>query len=151
MRRLQLRIQAFRRMPTRSKRVFWLAVPLNLFFKVGLKAFGLKRCLALARRLGGSQATQLSEDSTIRAQEVVKGVVAAAGAAPTSVVCLPRSLTAWTILRRRGIPSEVIVGMHIVKQRDAHAWVVVDGEPVGERAEHLADFASFNEPLLPAT
>jgi hypothetical protein len=50
--------------------------------------------------------------------------------------CLPRSLTLWWLLRRRGIESELRLGVR--KDGDsivAHAWVECEGEVVGDK-EH---------------
>ncbi|HEX5757819.1 MAG TPA: lasso peptide biosynthesis B2 protein, partial [Thermoanaerobaculia bacterium] len=47
--------------------------------------------------------------------------------------CLPRSLAMQRLLARRGAPAELRIG---VRRREgvleAHAWVEVDGRPVGE-------------------
>jgi hypothetical protein len=152
MRRLRLRVRAFRRMPVRARRVFWPALPLGLLIKVLLKTVGVKRTLTVARTLGGRRLVQAQTDgvAVVVATEVVRGVQAAAGAAPSSVVCLPRSITAWVILRRIGVGASVRVGMDTGKTAEAHAWVTVDGEAVGENAEQLARMATFDEPLLVA-
>lgn len=50
--------------------------------------------------------------------------------------CLPRSLTLWFILRRAGFQGDLAIGARRDQDSDesfAHAWVEVDGRPVGER------------------
>jgi Transglutaminase-like superfamily len=63
------------------------------------------------------------------------------------VTCLPRSLTLWWLLRRRGVASELRIGV----RRDgecivAHAWVVCHGTVVGE-TDHDR-FVSFESEAL---
>ena len=45
--------------------------------------------------------------------------------------CLPRSLAVYWVLRRRGLPSELVMG---VKKNPfgAHAWVEVDGDVISD-------------------
>jgi hypothetical protein len=52
------------------------------------------------------------------------------------VTCLPRSLALWWLLRRRGIESELQLGVRKDTGRVvAHAWVVCHGQVIGE-TEH---------------
>ena len=149
--RLRLRARAFTRMPTRSKLVFVPALVLNPLFRLVVKRKGIKSATALALRFAGQPvvgSTKPAEALPI-ARQVVLGVRAAAGALPLEVVCLPRSLTAWTILNRLGVDSSLRVGMDpSAGLRTAHAWVEVDGEAVGEIPTHIAQMADFAEPIL---
>lgn len=144
------RVRAFRALPNHSKRVFIRALILNPVFRLTVKYRGLKSAARLARRLGGvTQIHDQSEASLTAAREVVLGVRAAAGALPIEVVCLPRSLSAWTLLRRQGVGSSLLIGWdHAVDKRTAHAWVDVGGEAVGENPDHIARLAAFDDPIL---
>ena len=59
--------------------------------------------------------------------------------------CLPRSLTTWFLLRRRGIDAVVVLGADIsnIDGLPAHAWVEVDGIPLNEAADIRERFGSF--------
>jgi hypothetical protein len=49
------------------------------------------------------------------------------------VTCLPRSITLWWLLRRRGIATELQIGVRKNGERiEAHAWVVCCGKVIGE-------------------
>jgi Transglutaminase-like superfamily len=145
------RATAWSRLPIRAKQMFLIALILNPMFRLVVKRKGIKSAVALALRLGGTKSVSDSPTHLPVARQVVLGVRAAAGALPIEVVCLPRALSAWTLLHRRGIGSELLIGWDSeVKKRTAHAWVVVAGEAVGEVAEHIAQLAAFNEPILAA-
>jgi hypothetical protein len=59
--------------------------------------------------------------------------------------CLPRSLALRWMLRRRGIPAALEIGVRKDGGRlRAHAWLVYDGAPIGEPEEVAAEFV----PLL---
>ena len=52
--------------------------------------------------------------------------------------CLRRSLLLWWILEQRGVSSDLRIGM--IEGNGSlvgHAWVEIDGEPVGERKEKI--------------
>ena len=59
--------------------------------------------------------------------------------------CLPRSLTTWFLLRRRGMDAVVHLGADLsnIDGLPAHAWVEVDGIPLNEAADIGERFGSF--------
>jgi hypothetical protein len=59
--------------------------------------------------------------------------------------CLGRSLVTWSLLRREGIDSTLVVGAEppAGDVLSAHAWVEVAGVPVNERADVRKRFGSF--------
>jgi len=67
--------------------------------------------------------------------------------------CLAKSLTLWWLLRRRGIPSDLRIGIRKENKKfEAHAWVERDGTALNEPEEHHRHFTAFDEALssLPA-
>jgi hypothetical protein len=55
--------------------------------------------------------------------------------------CLPRSLSLWRMLRRRGIDAVVRIGAKMSGRRlDGHAWVEVDGKVVNDRPDVAKEF-----------
>jgi hypothetical protein len=77
-----------------------------------------RRVAALVRRLYGSSLVRLDEN------------------------CLERSLLTYRLLARLNASPELVTGVR--KQGDAvvgHAWVMVDGQPVGEPPESIEGFA----------
>jgi Transglutaminase-like superfamily len=46
--------------------------------------------------------------------------------------CLWSSLVLFQLLRRQGVEPQLVIGLPLVpKDKDAHAWVEIDGEDVG--------------------
>ncbi len=152
-------MRAFRRLPRRSQAVFFPALVLNPLFRLVAKRRGIKSATALARRLAGHavQPPQPVDPTGTHtslpiARQVVLGVRAAAGALPVELVCLPRSLTAWTILNRMGISATLRIGMDAsTDHKTAHAWIDVLGEPIGEAPGQIQQMAEFSEPILGRT
>jgi hypothetical protein len=56
----------------------------------------------------------------------------AARAIGASDTCLYRSLAKWSALRRSGVSADFVMGLRGDVPDTGHAWVEVDGEPVGE-------------------
>ena len=63
-----------------------------------------------------------------------RSVTRAANALPWRPTCLPQALAVKRMLRRRGIGSELHLGVTSPALGQAHAWVTVGGEPVVGRA-----------------
>lgn len=120
--------------------------------RLHLKAFGFGRSVARARRMGArgpaSAASHASAavDDGLAARTAHR--VAVAGAFfPGRAVCLEQSLALYVLLRRRGVPAELRLGV-VPSPFYAHAWVEVDGAPVNEDAETVARFLPM--PAMPA-
>lgn len=75
---------------------------------------------------------------------LVRMVNAAADRGPVKANCLPRSLTIWWLLRRRGLECELRLG---VKPRDeaiqAHAWVEFEGRVLNDEPGVQQQFSAF--------
>lgn len=59
--------------------------------------------------------------------------------------CLPKSLTTWFLLRRRGVDAVIVIGADalVFDALTVHAWVEVDGIPLDELADVRERFGSF--------
>jgi hypothetical protein len=74
-----------------------------------------------------------------QAEETVRLVESVARAGGFS--CLPRSLTAWWLLRRQGIESALRIGVRKTEDRfQAHAWLEVEGLPLRDGKLSFAPF-----------
>ncbi len=58
---------------------------------------------------------------------------------PKQVLCLQRSAVAVTMLRRYGIPAEMVIGAQRLPLK-AHAWVEVGGRVVNDKPEVQSDY-----------
>ena len=60
--------------------------------------------------------------------------------------CLTRSLLLGWLLQRRGVQSQLRIGVRVTQGAlDAHAWVECDGIPVNDRPNVSVQFASFGD------
>jgi hypothetical protein len=67
---------------------------------------------------------------------------------PVPCSCLTRSLVLDWMLRRRAVESALRIGVRLVEGRlEAHAWVEVDGNPLGEPAAVTGRFSPFEGPV----
>jgi Transglutaminase-like superfamily len=75
----------------------------------------------------------------------------AAGALPLSVSCLPRSMTLWSLLRRRGIDTEIRIGVRLDDDGlAAHAWVERHGAPINDSADVVERYPPFDRAVSPS-
>lgn len=105
-----------------------------------LRARGMARTTALLERLGRYAET---DPDTLAPREIARLVNAAASI--LGARCLPRSLLLWNLLRRRGTPVEIRLG--VSKPADgklsAHAWVELDGLPLYDGADVFGRYAAL--------
>lgn len=64
---------------------------------------------------------------------------------PWACTCLPRSMVLHELLRRRGLGTQLRIGV----RRDAggieaHAWVEYDGQPINDRPDVANDYLPFD-------
>ena len=62
---------------------------------------------------------------------------------PKQALCLQRSFVMTCLLRRRGIPAQLILGAQKFPFK-AHAWVEIDGRAINERSNVQATFAVWD-------
>jgi hypothetical protein len=64
---------------------------------------------------------------------------------PWHPTCLRQAVAVQRMLRRRGIPSRLHLGVTNPSEGAAHAWVTVDGQPVvgGRGIERFVPLAAF--------
>jgi hypothetical protein len=130
-----------------EKWMFLSALMLLPLFWLGLRVFGLARLQAWIDHSPLVQQTSLSVTE-------LKGIGAlvnsAAHYAPGPVSCLTRSLLLRWLLRRRGIASDLRIGVQLVQGRlDAHAWVEYEAMPINDTPDVAQRFAAFTESLSP--
>ena len=116
-----------------------------LAVRARLKARGFAAGLAWARA-----ARPRTADASLSAEDVERTawrVAVAAAFFPGRAVCLEQSLALYALLRRRGVPADLRVGVQVYPFH-AHAWVELDGAPLNEDAETVDTFRAL--PLVAA-
>ena len=114
-----------------------LLLPINV---LGLRVLGFRRWQSVLECLLTKQRT----DADVTTAQAIARVVNIASAQIFRAVCLPRSMTLWWMLGRRGIASELRIGVR--KEADtftAHAWLECQGIILNDSAEVGTDFTPF--------
>lgn len=62
---------------------------------------------------------------------------------PKQALCLQRSFVTTYLLRKRGIPAQMVLGAQKLPFK-AHAWVEVEGRAINERSNVQATFAIWD-------
>lgn len=110
---------------------------------VALRVAAFSRVLAWAKRPG---APGVREWPVSRIQHVAWLVALASRAAGTR--CLTRSLTLTRVLARRGVASELRIGVRPVNQElEAHAWVEWKGTILHDTPAGLHRYSAFESPI----
>jgi hypothetical protein len=125
-----------------ERRVLLAASLLMPVFALGLRVLGLRRCRALLKPDVLAQTRSELPSPRVLGQLVNL----AARRSPLHASCLTRSLMLTWMLRRRGIASDLRIGVRLEGGRlDAHAWVETDGTPINDDLNIASRFA----PLQP--
>jgi hypothetical protein len=132
------RLRKFLTLPRRERRYFYEAISLLLLSTLCVKTIAFKHIYDFlrARRNNGSQGA-LDRADEIRL--VSLSLSRAAALLPWESLCLSRSIAAFIMLRRRGIPAVLVAGVKISEDSlCAHAWIRTDGGTADGSSENSA-------------
>ena len=100
----------------------------------GLRFLGLRRMLALAAAVRSVRRWDVQDDGR-QATRTAWLVEVAARCLRPRPTCLAKALVVSSLLRRRGVPAQLVIGVSKASgQLQGHAWVELDGPAVGEGA-----------------
>ena len=146
MKRLFRYMSRFGALGTVNQRTLLFAAVLMPVFWLGLRVWGLARFQA---RLHGRPIARSVPMTMLEIQALGDLVNVAARHTLGPRTCLTRSLLLGWLLRRRGISSQLRIGVRFtLGVLDAHAWVECDGVPVNDQPDVSTRFASFGD-LVP--
>jgi hypothetical protein len=133
----------FRRLPPQEKAALLAALALFPAVRVGLRTLGLRRVLAtLERRLPAARGAE-GADADFLALRTARLVAVAARLAGGT--CLARSIVLVTLLKRRGIPAELRIGVRKGEHGlEAHAWVEAGGAILNDGPDVAERFTAFD-------
>ena len=142
------KLQQFLALTAPDRRAFLAAMVLLPLFWISLRVVGLHRLQAWLQRKPVRVANALPTDELQRLGHLVNSATHHT-LGPAN--CLTRSLYLWWLLRRKGIDSQLRIGVRLTGGvLDAHAWVEHAGIPINDRQDVSADFAPFTEPVSPS-
>ena len=109
---------------------------------LALRRLGFARSVALARRFGTSR--RPDQERPELTEKVCRRLAMAAVFYPGRARCLEQSLALYVLLRRRGVPVRLRLGVQPYPF-NAHAWVELNGAPLNERVETVRQFVPFED------
>jgi hypothetical protein len=137
-----------------ERRLLTQALTLLPLTALALRVVGLGRsqgALARLARVGEFPAGTGAAGLILQGRATARLVEVAARRGPYRASCLPRSLTLWWLLRRRGIDSDLRIGVHKETGRlEAHAWVELRGVVLNDGDNVRERFAAFDRAIRPA-
>lgn len=118
------------------------AAILSVVVRVSLRLAGTGATLRRADRFVAAAAIHRDNDVEHRQlREIPRAVRAVGSRRPLRFTCLPRSIVTWAMLRRRGIPVDLRIGVGGSSREFAsHAWVEIAGLPIGEELDDVRAF-----------
>lgn len=114
--------------------------------RLHLRVRGFGRSIAAARRWGAVAGGGVADEQAL-IDRTTRALVTAAAFFPGRAICLEQSLALYVLLRRRGVPVELRLGVQAVPFA-AHAWLELRGVPVEENADFVDYLLPF--PEMPA-
>lgn len=146
MKNLARHLAQYRALSHAQQRTLLAAAAWMPIFWLGLRVLGLPRFQARLERTRMPVCAALTLPEAQALGELVN-IAARNTLGPRT--CLTRSLLLGWLLRRRGVQSQLRIGVRLTQGAlDAHAWVECEGVPVNDRPGVSAQFASFGD-LLP--
>jgi len=112
-----------------------------LLCDVALRVLGYQRTMRIARRVAGQRSLPLGRPIVER---TLQNILVATAFYPGRSKCLEQSVAGLILLRRRGVPVEMRLGVQPYPF-SAHAWLELDGVPVTESPEVVANYALLPE------
>src|SRR4051794_38787540 len=129
------RLKRWRRLSARER---WLLLQLSVAmpaFAGALWLFGIRRTYRLiAQSVSATSSDEIPESCITSARHLGSLVDIASRHGPYRASCLPKSLVLCWLLRRRGLPAQLQIGVgRKIGQIQAHAWVELAGQVVNDR------------------
>ena len=122
----------------------WLALPIVDVMLRGLGFQRTQRILGRSARLFSRGQAEAAGPAAFEAADAKAAIIAIAGRyALANGTCLRQALLLWGLLRRCGQAAELRIGVRTQDGFAAHAWVELDGEPLGQTPEQRNRFVGM--------
>jgi hypothetical protein len=128
---------------------------IKLFFllpltRLALNVAGFKRARRMAELDLPCDSTQIDPAAMARAQRYAQLTAIAARHGIHPATCLLQSLALCWLLRRRGLPAIIRIGVRpSAEPLQAHAWVELDEIPLGQPVDEYQTFPHFDSVMVP--
>ena len=143
MKRLARHIAQFRALSLVERRTLLVAAACMPVFWLGPRVLSLARFQARLQRQPVACCNPMTLQEIQSLGELVN-IAARYSLGPR--VCLTRSLLLVWLLLRRGVKSQLRIGVRLTQGvLEAHAWVEHNGTPINDRRDVSAQFTSFGD------
>ena len=141
------RLRRFSKLDGASRGVFLRAATLLPVISASVHVRGFRKTqLSLQRHASVRSAP--ADNALAAARLIARMVRAAVRSGLGRPTCLEESLALWWLLARRGIASELRVGVRKCGEKmEAHAWVECEGDALNEPDDVHENFAAFDAAL----
>ena len=115
-----------------------------------LKTLGLRRTQSWLSGNSLGPVVPPTEQTRGNVRRAAKMVAVACRRQPLRSSCLPRTIVLWSLLRRRGIATDIRIGASSNSQGElqAHAWLEWNGEVINDVADVGSQYVPFNRPVF---
>ncbi len=145
---MRRRLEQLRALATWERLLLVRLVLLLPAIGAALHLLGFKRTRDLLARLAPTPADQdrvAAAPTADEARRIARLVGIAAHHGPYRATCLRQSLALWWLLRRRGIPAVLRIGVRKdAGELQAHAWVEHEGVALSGGSDLISRFAAFH-------
>jgi len=146
MKRFKTKLAKFSALSWPERRTLLAAMAWLTLFWLGLRVFGLHRFQFWLQRVNMPMECGFSKEEILYIATLVN---IAASQAFVPATCLTRSMLLGWMLQRRGVVSQLRIGVRLNQGvLDAHAWVEYAGVPINDQADVGEQFLPFVE-ILP--
>jgi hypothetical protein len=141
---LRSRLEKLARLDADEWGILLAAVWLLPATALSLRMFGYRRTRAWMERHASPNRSGPA-DPRLEAARVARLVSVAAHRGPYRANCLRQALVAWWLLGRRGVDTNLVIGVRKDEQGfAAHAWVELDGDVIIGGADSPGRFQSMH-------
>lgn len=142
------KLERFRQFSPAERRLLARSTTALALVGLSLRLSGFRRTFERLERRTAASPIGYPGDRDLEIQQAAESVTRAAYHMPLyRPSCLPQSLVLWHLLRRRGLPAELRIG---VRKADgdftAHAWVEYGGQVINDTPDVAQRFAMVDLP-----
>ena len=142
------RLRRFNALERGARGLFLRAAALLPLITLSLRLRGFRKTQAFLQRFLSTYSNEADSSSADRTDLTVRMVRAAVRHSAGHPTCLEESLALWWLLGRRGIATELRIGVRKHDEKfEAHAWVERAGTALNEPESLHEHYAAFDAAL----
>jgi Transglutaminase-like superfamily len=115
-----------------------------------LKTVGLRRTQSWLTRNSVEPTVRPTEQTRANVRRAAQMLAVACRLHPLRSSCLPRTIVLWSLLRRRGIETDIRIGVRSDSKKEfqAHAWIEWNDEVLNDDDDVATQYLPFDPAAL---